>query len=393
MISLGTGAVIPDFGSTLGQLGADVIKIESSGNLDFMRTLGADKNAVAGFNEANRNKRSIGVDLKTEKGKEIVRRLIQTSDIVGENFRGGVVKNLGVDYETVRPLKPDIIYLSSQGFGSGGPYSDFLAYGPMLAAGSGLLSIWSHPEDPYPTGSNAPFPDHMASKQAVVAVLAALDYRRRTGKGQYIDMAQTEVAANLIGEHYLDYLINHRVPLPKGNRSPLAAPQGCYPCKGQDNWCAISVLTDEEWNRFCLTMGSPDWARDTKYETFSGRMSGHDELDKRISEWTSGREAREVMETLQAAGVPAGVVCRARDMIEDPQLKWLGAIIEQDHPVGGKRLYPNVPFKLPASPTCQSIRAPLLGEHTDEICRERLGMLDAEIHSLKKEGVLEDAGR
>ena len=392
VLSLGTGAVIPDFGMILGQLGADVIKIESSDNLDFMRTLSADKNNVAGFNEANRNKRSFGVNLKTERGREIARRLIQMCDIVGENFRGGVVKDLGVDYETVRPLKPDIVYISSQGFGRGGPYSDYQAYGPMLAASSGFLSIWAHPDDPYPTGSNAPVPDHIASKQAVVAALAALDYRRRTGKGQFIDMAQTEVAANLIGEHYLDYLVNQHLPQPRGNRGPTAAPHGAYPCKGQDNWCAISVSTDEEWRRFCKVIDHPEWITDPRFTTLSGRLQNHDELDQGIGEWTADRDAQEVMDRLQGVGVPAGVVQRAQDTIVDPQLKWLGAIIEQDHPVGGRRMYPNVPFKMPASPPRPSIRAPLLGEHTDEICRELLGMSDKEITKLKEEGILEDAG-
>ncbi len=390
VISLGTGAVIPDFGMILGQLGAEVIKIESSDHLDFMRTMGGDKNAVAGFNEANRNKRSFGANLKKEKGREIVRRLICSSDIVGENFRGGVVKSLGVDYETVRAFKPDIIYISSQGFGGGGPYTDYLAYGPMLAAASGLLSLWAHPGDPYPTGSNAPFPDHMASKQAVIAVLAALDYRRRTGEGQHIDMAQTEVAANLIGEHYLDYFLNGRVPSPTGNRSPVAAPQGCYPCRGRDNWCAVSVSTDRQWERFRTALGNPAWAGEARYATRAGRMEDHDELDRRIAAWTCEREARDVMETLQAAGVPAGVVCRAEDILADPQLKWINAVIEQEHPVVGRRLYPNVPFRLPGSPCRRSTRAPLLGEHTRAICRDLLGMSEQEIDILKGEGVLED---
>ena len=393
VISLGTGAVIPDFGMILGQLGADVIKIESSENLDFMRTMGPDKNGVAGFNEANRNKRSFGVNLKTEQGKKTVHRLIGMSDVVGENFRGGVVKTLGVDYETVRSFKPDIIYLSSQGFGGGGPYTDYLAYGPMLAAASGLLYLWAQPGDPYPTGSNAPFPDHMASKQAVIAVLAALDHRRRTGKGQYIDMAQTEVAANLIGESYLEYFVNRRDPRPIGNRSPVAAPQGCYPCKGQDNWCAISVSTDQEWKALCVAMGRPEWADSPEHETLAGRLADHDEIDRRMSAWTIDHEARRVMETLQAAGVPAGVVSRAEDILADPQLQWSHAILELDHPVVGRRMYPNVPFRLPESPARHSTRAPLLGEHTDEICRQMLGMSDEEIGKLKKEGVLEDAGR
>ena len=198
IISLGTGVVVPDATKMLGELGANVIKFESTDNPDFVRTLGP-KNTVAGFNETNRNKRSFGVNLKSDKGRDLAKRLIKMSDVVVENFRGGVVKSLGLDYESLRQLKPDIIYVSSQGFGGGGPHSAYPCYGPMLSAASGMLSIWKQPDDPYPAGSNSPLPDHMASKHVAIAVLAALDYKRRTGKGQFIDLAQTEVAAALIG--------------------------------------------------------------------------------------------------------------------------------------------------------------------------------------------------
>jgi len=389
VISLGTGVVVPDAGKILGELGANVIKIESSDNLDFVRTIAADKNTSAGFNESNRNKRSFGVNLKSDKGKDIVKQLIKISDVVAENFRGGVVKSLGLDYKSVRPLKPDIIYVSSQGFGGGGPHSDYPAYGPMLSSASGMLSIWKQPDDPYPVGSNSPLPDHMASKQVVIAVLAALDYRRRTGKGQFIDLAQTEVAAALIGEHYLDYTMNKREPQAAGNRCPYAAPHGCYPCQGEDNWVAISVLTNEEWRSFGKAIGDPEWSRDPKFADIPGRLKNIDELDRLVVEWTSDRKAKEIMEILQSSGVSAGVVQRAPDTLEDPQLKHLNALVELDHPAVGKRTYNNIPFHLSETPTVPSSPAPLLGQHTDEICRELLKMPAGEIEKLKAEKILE----
>jgi len=267
VLELGTGVAVPDGIRLLAELGASVIKLESSDSPDFVRTIAAEKNSSAGFNETNRNKLSFGVDLTKEKGKEIVKKLIAMADVFGENLRGGVGKNLGLDYESVRQIKPDIIYISSQGFGGGGPHSDYPAYGPMLSSGSGMLSIWKHPDDPYPVGSNSPLPDHMASKQEAIAILAALDYRRRTGKGQFIDMAQTEVAAALIGESYLEYTMNKREPQPKGNRCPYAAPHGVYPCDGMDNWVAISVFTDEEWHKFVVAVGNPTWASDPKFSS------------------------------------------------------------------------------------------------------------------------------
>jgi benzylsuccinate CoA-transferase BbsF subunit len=388
VLSFGTGAVIPDFGKILGELGADVIKIESKDNMDFMRTIGADPNNIAGFNESNRSKRSFGVNLKTDKGKDIVRKLIKMTDIIGENFRGDVMRSLDLDYPKVRRIKRDIIYISSQGFGQGGPYSDYQAYGPMLAAASGLLSLWKHPTDPYPVGANVPLPDHMASKMAVALALAALDYRRRTGKGQFIDMSQVEVAATLIGEACLDYTINHRVPEPVGNRSPYAAPHGCYRCKGDDQWCAISVFTPDDWDRFVKAIGSPAWAKDSKFADVVSRLRNVDELDKHIEEWTLQYDPREVMNILQAAGVAAGEAQRSAETIDDPQLKWLNALVEVDHPVSGRRLYPNVPFRISNMKLPPSRPAPLLGQHTEEICRETLKMSDETIGVLKEEGIL-----
>lgn len=388
VLSFGTGGVGPDACKIIGELGADVIKIESKDNLDFMRTIGPDINNIGQFNEANRNKQSFGVNLKSDKGKELVSQLIKMADILVENFRGGVMKSLGFDYENVRRLNPEIIYVSSQGFGGGGPFSDHQAYGPMLSSASGMLSIWAQPDDPYPVGSNSPLPDHMASKHVVIAALAALDYKRRTGKGQFIDMAQTEVAASLIGEHYLDYTFNKRTAKPMGNRSPYAAPHGCYACKGTDEWCAITVFTDEEWDSFCDVIGNPSWTEDPKFAGLLGRLKNVAELDEKVREWTATLDAHVVMETLQAAGVTAGVVQRAPDTLADPQLKWDNAFIELDHPVSGKRLYPGIPFHLSDASPLQSTPAPMLGQHTEEICRELLGMSDDEIKRLLDEDIL-----
>jgi len=389
VVSFCTGGVIPDAGKILGELGADVIKIESKENMDFVRTIGPDPNNIAGFNEGNRNKRSFGVNLKTEKGKDLVRQLIRISDIVGENFRGGALKSLGFSYDEVKKVKPDIIYISSQGFGSTGPYTDYQAYGPMLAAASGVLCLWAHPDEEYPVGANVPFPDHMASKLAVFAAVSALDYRRRTGKGQFIDMSQVEVAANTIGEYYLEYLINDRVPTGIGNRHRYTAPHNAYRCKGNDEWCAISVFTGEEWDSFCKVLGSPAWTKNPKFATLPARLKNADELDQLITEWTLEREPVEIMNAMQAAGVAAGAVERTKELLNDPQMKHLNTIIEVDHPVSGKRMYPRSPFRMTGATIQPSTPAPLLGQHTEEICRELLNLSDADIQSLKEDNVLE----
>ncbi len=393
VISFGTGGVVPDFGKIMGELGADVIKVECKENPDFMRTIGADPDNIAGFNESNRSKRDFGLNLKTEKGQEIAKRLIKIADIVGENLRGGVMKSLNMDYDSVRKIKPDIIYISSNGYGSGGPFSEYQAYGPMLSAFSGLLSLWCHPTDPYPVGANVPLPDHYASKMLVVAALAALDYRRRTGKGQLVDMSQVEMAANMIGEYCLEYTINERVPQPVGNRSPYAAPYNAYRCKGNDQWCAISVLTDAEWECFCQAIGSPHWTKEAKFADLPSRLKHVDELDQHVEGWTLQHEPREVMIVLQNAGVAAGVLYRPAEILDDPQLRWVNAIVEVDHPVAGKRLYPGIPFHISDVTLPPSRPAPILGQHTEEICREVLKMSPEEIKTLVDEGVLEVSTR
>ena len=387
VLSFGTGAVIPDFGKVMGELGADVIKIESREHLDFMRSI-PGRHIAAGFNEANRNKRSFGVNLKTQEGKELITSLIKWADVVGENFRGGALKNLGFDYEKVRKINPEIIYISSQGYGSEGPYSGYQVYGPMPAAVSGMLSIWGHSDDPYSAGSLAPLPDHLAAKHAVVAALAALDYRRRTGKGQFIDIAQTEVAANLISERFLEYTINKRIPQRMGNRSSYAAPHGCYPCAGADEWCVIAVFTDEEWQAFCNAIGRPAWTGEPRFADTMSRLENVDELDRLVGEWTATREAREVMEVLQEAGVSAGVVSRSQDIVNDLQLHYDRAFMELDHPILGRQLFYSPVYRLSGTPAVPSTRAPLLGEHTEEICRELLNISDEDIGRLLDKQVL-----
>jgi benzylsuccinate CoA-transferase BbsF subunit len=283
------------------------------------------------------------------------------------------------------------VYLSSQGFGKTGPYSGHKAYGPLMAAASGMLRLWGHPDDPYPVGSTVPIPDHFASKHAALAILAALDYRRRTGEGQLIDMSLVEVGANLIGAHYLEHTVNARVPEPMGNRVSYASPYGIYRCKGDDQWCAISVLSEDEWLCLCRAVGHPEWIDDEHFADTLSRLRNADELDALVESWTSRREPAEVMNTLQAAGVAAGVVARSTDALADPQLRHLNAFVEVDHPVAGRQIYPGIPFKITGMTFPESRPAPLFAEHTEEICRQILQLSESEIERLAAEGVIEVA--
>jgi benzylsuccinate CoA-transferase BbsF subunit len=260
-----------------------------------------------------------------------------------------------------------------------------------MAAASGMLRLWAHPDDPYPVGSTVPIPDHFASKHAALAVLAALDYRRRTGKGQLIDMSLVEVGANLIGASYLEHTVNAHVPQPVGNRVPYASPYGVYRCSGDDQWCAISVFTEQEWHCLCRAVDHPEWIEDERFSDTVSRLRNADALDALVEDWTSRREPVEVMNTLQAAGVAAGVVARSADALADPQLRHLNAFVEVDHPVSGKRIYPGIPFKITGMTFPESRPAPRLAEHTEEICRQILELSESEIERLVDEGVIEVA--
>ncbi len=390
VISFGVGIVIPDLGKTLGQLGAEIIKIETSTYPDFMRTIVPDPNNSPGFNESNRNHKCFGVNLTADRGKELILELIKTVDIFAENYRGDVMERLGLDYDSVKKINPEIIYISSQGFGKGGPYSAHKGYGPTLCAASGLISLWAQPDDEFGCGGTFPHPDNAVSWQGTLAVLGALDYKRRSGKGQFIDISQAEVSAALIGEAMLDYTTNDNVQKPVGNRNPYASPYNCYRCKGNDQWCAISLFTNEEWETFCDATGHPQWKADPRFADTVNRISYAAELDVLIEEWTSDQDPSTVMHVLQNAGIAAGIVQRAYDSILDPHNNWQGNIEEMEHPVSGKRLYPSTPFNMPGMKFPQNSPAPMLGQHTDEICRDILNLSDEEIIRLKKENVLDD---
>ena len=415
VLDFSNGAALPETLKMCGEFGADVIEIACSEFPEFLRRLGIDfdPNKSPAHNDAFRNRRCLGVNLTTPKGREIALELIRMSDIVAESYRPSVMVSWGLDYESVKAVKPDIIYISSHGWGSGGRYEAYQTYGPHAQHVTGLTWLWNHQDSPYPIGGNLIHPDHIASKMCFIALLAALDYRRRTGKGQLIDLSQIEVAAGLIGEVYLDVSMNQRLEPPIGNSSPYAAPHGCYKSKGvvnyepgyphmggtdirvpqeptEDCWIAISVFSEEEWEGFCNAIGNPLWTKDGRFATLTQRLKNVEELNRLVEEWTRQLDPFEAMSILQQAGVPAGVVECAEDQVyRDQQLKHRGFIIELDHPAAGKHLYLGQPIKLSDTPALQSRYAPLLGEHTDEILRELLCMSAEEIARLKEEKAIE----
>jgi len=383
----------PTTTKVLADFGATVVRIESNKRLGVWRITPPFKDDVVGpnrggvFNSINTGKMSVTIDLAHPKGKELAKKFVAWADIVADNFAGGAMERMGLSYEVLKKIKPDIIMMSSALMGQTGPWHDSPGYGDQLSAISGLHEISGWP-DRIP-GEIGFYTDFIAPRFNALTILAALDYRRRTGKGQYLDVAQHQGGVQYVAPILLDYVANKRIATREGNRDPYAAPHGNYQCQGDDRWCAIAVYTDEEWQSFCNVMGNPEWTKDAKFATLEKRKENEEELDSLVQEWTISKSDEDVMMELQAAGVAAGRVGTTEDQMEnDPQLKYRNFYQEREHPELGKYRPPRQPCVLSKTP-CEIRRAPLIGEHTEYAFKEILGMTDEEIEEYVVEGVIE----
>ncbi len=361
----------------LADFGAEVIKVQP--------LLPAEEEGAFArgyYNTWNRNKQGITLNLNRAEGVAIARRLAALSDAVVENFTPRVMANWGLDYGHLREIKPDLIMLSMSAMGGSGPCRDYAGFAPTVHAFSGMTHLTSFPGEP-PAGPGFACADHIAGLVAALALLGALEYRRRTGEGQYIDISQVEVMAGLLGGAVLGYTAGGSVPEPAGNRSPEAAPHGIYRCRGDDRWCAIAVSGDEEWRRFCRALGEPPWTQDSRFATLPRRQHNVDELDRLVEEWTGQHTPQEAMALLQKEGVACGAVQDARDLANDPQLKARGFFVERDGAISDA-----VPIRLSATPAEYRRAAPLPGEDNDSVYRGLLGMGEDEVLRLREEGVI-----
>lgn len=379
----------------LGDLGADVIKIETSTRLDSLRMAGPYKDGKPGVNRSgyfadrNTSKRGITIDMKHPKALGVIRKLIAQSDIVANNFAAGVMDKFGLGYEDCTRLRPDVIYIGMSMQGSQGPQRDFRGTGSSIAALTGIQDLSGLPGK-VPAGTGTNYPDHLPNPcHAAFALLAALRYRRRTGKGQWIDFAQTEPMLSLMGPTFLDLTVNGHLQQRRGNDHPWMAPHGVYPCTGQDRWIAITVATDDQWSALVEVMGAPAWAQEARWQALPQRHRERHELDRLIAAWTAQQDRHALMLQLQARGVPAGAVQDAHDVTrEDPQLAHRGHWVRMAHAEMGESIYNNLPFRLALTPVQPQRGAPLLGEHTREVLHDLLGLSDAEIDQLEAEEVL-----
>ena len=368
----------------LSDCGAEVIRVESRKRPDIQR-VGAK---TGSFSQYNTGKLGITLNLATPKGLELCKRLIARADIVVENFAGGAMERMGLGYETLRKIKPDIIMCSSCMQGQTGPHAKHPGSGHKLTSLAGFSHITGWPDrDP---GFIGAYTDFIGPRFNIIAIMAALEYRRQTGKGQYLDMSQFENAVHFMSALALDYQANGRAVGRIGNQCEYAAPHNAYRCVGVDRWCTIAVFTDQEWRSFCDVIGNPDWTKDPKFAGLSGRKDNEQELDMHVEDWSRDKTAEEVMTLMQNAGVPAGVVETGEDLLDkDPQFKHRNTFVQLDHPDGGKYRTQAGPHFLLSKTKFDVRRAPRLGEHNEYVFKEILGIPGDEYEKLVKEGVID----
>lgn len=379
------GGAGPFATKALADYGAEVIKVETSTHYDFPRTMAPFAEGQRGINRSayfsNRNSSKFGVtlNLKTKEAVQLAKKLIPSCDLMVNNFRAGVLERAGLGYQQAAELRDDIIYVSMPLQGSGGPQANYSGVGHTLNVLAGIYGMTGY-DDGTIVGPGTNFPDHAVNPgHALVAILAALIHRRKTGRGQYIEVSQLESTLNLMGPSILAYSLNRRNPSPEGNTSQTRAPYGVFPCSGDDRWIAISVGSDAEWSGLVEVAGAQPWAQDQRFSTRAGRLGVGGELNKFVGEWTSQRDCFELMEALQAHGVPAGVVQNSTDLVErDVQLASRRHFVTLDHAEMGPTVYNASPYTLSRTPGGPRRAAPMLGEHNEAIFKEMLGVTDDE---------------
>lgn len=379
----------PSCTAYLGGMGAEVIKVESIQHPDTFR-FGAvvadsywEKNGL--WNCTNVNKYGITLDLGRPRGIELLKALVKESDVVIENFAPRVMENFNLSYPILREVRPNIIMVSMPAYGLTGPWRDYVGFGLAFEQSSGLAYLTGYTDGPPEFLGGAS--DPIVGINAAFAILTALEYRRRTGKGQLIEISQTEVLTSMLGAAVIDYCINNRIWGRVGNRDPGMVPHGVYRCKGDDMWVAIAVSSDGEWPAFCQAINNPRLAQDERFSTLTNRYKNQDALDKLIEEWTIEHDCYEAMSILQKAGVAAGAVADANVLQQDPHIKERGFFQELTRDFVGTQLHYGWPIKFSEIPL-RMRPAPTLGEHNHHVLRTILNLSEDEIEKLEKEQII-----
>ena len=377
----------------LAHLGADVIRIESAKRLCPSRLIPpwpdneSGVNRAGYFNQYNQGKRSLTLDLKAPEAIDIAKTLVSKSDIVMNNFASGVMEKLGVGYDVLRRIKPDIIMVSLPGYGTSGPEKDFVSYGPPQVAQSGLSALTGYVGGP-PMMAGFSYGDPNGGVHATFAVMAALLHREKTGQGQYIDLSQWEAAIMLLPEALMDYSMNGTQPERMGNRDPHMAPHGVFRSKGDDRWVSLSVRDEAEWQRLCEVMGQPELSSDTRFARLAARKENEAALEEIVTAWTQERTADEATQALQNAGIPAYPALDALDMVNSPHVGARDYFVELEHPEVGTRRHMGIPWTMSRTP-CEIRRpAPCLGQDTDAVLTDVVGLSQDEIAALREKDIL-----
>ena len=401
--SLGAIWALPHPTQIMADMGAEVIKLESIqvGRQTYVTTPYPDVfrgfadldpgehpwNRVVYFNDGHVGMKSVTIDLTRPRGKELLRKLVLATDFICENFSTGVMERLGLGYDVLKSWREDVIYLSLPGYGNTGPEADYVAYGTNQLGMTGITHLTGYiGGDPHQVAIN--YADPAAGIHAIMAVLAAMLYRKKTGKGQFIDGSQRETSIRCVGEYILDYQANGRLGTRMGNREPSRVPCGIYRSAGPDKWIAISVGSDEEWEALCHAMDDPIWTEDEKFADHLSRLKNQDELDRHIEEWTSQMAPYEAMLTLQHAGVAAGPALTNAEVFEDWQNKARNFYQSVDHPEVGPRRHPCIGWMMSRTPRHIPRAAPCLGEHNEYVLGELLGLTRKEIADLEVEEII-----
>jgi len=390
--SSGAGPMVLQY---LARFGATVIHVETSHRLDTTRTNRPYKDDLshpdysAWIELYNAGKLAITLNLKKPKAMEIAWKLVNWCDVMGESFTPGVMAKWGLDYESVRKVKQDIVYLSINAQGQQGPHADWRGWGTIISGLTGHYHLTGWP-DREPAGIWGAYNDFIAPRFGALALMGALVHKRKTGKGQYIDASQFEAGAMFLSPPIMDYCANGRVQMRNGNRDPRAAPHGVYRCEGSERWIAIAVAGDEKWESFKSVLNEPEWSTDIKFSTLEARKENEDELDRLINEWTADKVAEDVMEKMQQAGIPAGVVWTPMDLLSEPQLKHRGHYVKvEGHPTVGPLTHDAPQIHLSKTPPEIGRFYGPLGHDNEYVYKEVLGLSLEEISDLMAEGVLE----
>ncbi len=376
----------PYAGMMFADMGADVIKVEARGKGDDSRAFGPYVNGESCyFMSLNRGKKSITLDLKAPEGKEILKKLVAKADVLLENFRGGTMKKLGLDYDVLKEINPRLIYVSCSGFGQTGPYATDPAYDVIVQGMGGLMSITGQ-EGGEPTRVGASIGDITAGLFATIGALTALHARQLTGVGQMVDVAMLDCQVAILENAISRYLNAGVNPTPIGNRHPSITPFEAF--KSQDGYIIIAVGNDTLWSKFCHLIGHEEWITDERFKSNLDRTNNQPALKELLQPIFATKPTQEWITELKAIGVPVGPINTVADVIKDPSIQARDMIVSVEHPVAGHIEMPGVPIKMSGTPGAADVPAPVLGQHNEEILRDMLGLSEADIAKLKEQEVI-----